>query len=41
MVWETSGWQGVVAELWLVGGRIVVGVWGGLEGQESVVLGSK
>ena len=41
MVQETLGWQGVVAELQLVDGRIVVGVWGGSEGQESVVWGSK
>ena len=41
MVQEVSGWQGVVAELWLVDGRVVIKVWSGLEGQASVVLGSK
>ena len=41
MVQEVSGWQGVVVELQLVDGRIVIGVWSGLEGQASVVLGSK
>jgi len=41
VVWEASGWQGVVAELWLVDGRNVIGVQSDSEGQASVVLGSK
>ena len=41
MVWEASGWQGVVVELWLVDGRNVIGVQSDLEGWASVVLGSK
>ena len=40
MVWEVSGWQGVVVELRLVGRRFVVGVRGGLEGHGSMVFGS-
>ncbi len=41
MVWEASGWQGVVVELQLVDGRNVIRVRSDLEGQASVVLGSK
>ena len=41
MVQEASGWQGVVVELQLVDGRNVIGVQSDLEGQVSVVLGSK
>ena len=41
MVGEASGWQGVVAELQLVDGRVVIEVQSGSEGQVSVVLGSK
>jgi len=41
MVQEVSGWQGVVAELRLVDGRIVIRVQSGSEGWASVVLGLK
>jgi len=41
MVWEVSGWQGVVVVLQLVDGGIVIRVWSGSEGQASVVLGLK
>jgi len=32
MVQGASGWQGVDAELQLVGSKVLVGVWSGLEG---------
>jgi len=41
VVWEASGWQGVVAELQLVDGRNVIGVQSDSEGWVSVVLGLK
>ncbi len=41
MVQGASGWCGVDAELWLVGGQVLVGVWSGSEGQENAGLGPK
>ena len=41
MDWGASGWHGVDTELRLVGGKVLVGVWSGLEGRENVGLGSK
>ncbi len=41
MVQGASGWCGVDTELGLVGGKVLVGVWSGLEGQENAGLGSK
>ncbi len=41
MVQGASGWCGIDMELWLVGGKVLVGVQSGLEGQENVGLGSK
>ncbi len=41
MVWGASGWHRVDTELQLVGGKVLVGVQSGLEGQENVGLGSK
>ncbi len=41
MVQGASGWCGVDAELQLVGSKVLVRVWSGLEGRENVGLGSK